>query len=809
MDLDYDETIGNPATDACLISIARDEPFWEVTQDALPWTEPADRDASRAVIPIARLESLFRSVTVADPDSLANISVVTRCLHVVWLGDALNALMRGGLEDWEPQLDAPQAMRQADLLTQLQAEADRIIQSNPDLPEFELDPPSFDTYEPLPAGSPFAWLETVDLRALTEKTGDLRAYVDLSNVLGPRALNATRTVGGNQLSAMAGGPSGGQLAALAAAYYSLDPGAGAGALFVAHRLVDFLVDVQWPTPYDVEHTKPVEYAFELAGRAKWASATKGEWPALVRNKLALALRQLPTLGKMFAGSLSNTPLLVREVARLGEVALTGDPAQRLSFWRIEEIEKKVTEQCGGMISEMARGGKDTTEIVTKVIDLLTPSTSANVAGERPPLEEGAEELAAPKRGQIRRAMGEEAYATLETKFLPTLMAPGQPDKDVSSLLSHCFNSKSLLAKAVLLHTPGMRISVYTQASDFLALVADERHHVPHYLGQCVAYDDDLEKVHEDLSTFVLHEQQYELLRTFKWEELDPLNHLVLAIGAEEAGTSMATHDRKKAYHFGDTLNKITRYMGKLFGGLGYPRDVRPEEGVTYESFMKKLGRVVETSMAMTAREADAMLRLVDEYVNEGLKEAAMQAKRTIYCCSPADRHLRAWLGKDSIVLSKIKLTLESLADVRRMRKGLKGVLTNDDPARTLPGFEVHRQGSSQADDDSKRRRPKGQKGKEPAGQSGSGASSSAPRGGGGDNLPMSARAGSMTKEARIKENPKRVFYYDDGKFSMMTRLVDWPKVCEKFGWDQAKLCGPVIMSHARNRDTNCMDAAHR
>lgn len=305
----------------------------------------------------------------------------------------------------------------------------------------------------------------------------------------------------------------------------------------------------------------------------------------MRNKLAVALRRLPTLGKIFAATLDNTPLLIREITRLGEAALEGDPAQRLAFWRIDEVEKKVTKQCGGLVNEMSKGNKPATEIVSKVIELITPSQPVNPHGERPAVEEGTEDTAAPKRGQVRRAMGEEAYATLEAKFLPKLMAPGQPDKDPLDLLSHCFNSKSLLPKAVLLHTPGMRISVYTQASDFLAFLADERHHMAHYIGQCAAYDEDLEKVHEDLTTFVLPEQQYELLRTFKWEQLDPLNHLVLAMGAEETGTIAAAHSQSKAYHFGDTLTKITRSMGKVFAALGYPKVVEPDEGVTYEAFI--------------------------------------------------------------------------------------------------------------------------------------------------------------------------------------------------------------------------------
>lgn len=144
-----------------------------------------------------------------------------------------------------------------------------------------------------------------------------------------------------------------------------------------------------------------------------------------------------------------------------------------------------------------------------------------------------------------------------------------------------------------------------------------------------------------------------------------------------------------------------------------------------------------------------------------------------------------------------------------MRTGLKGVLMGDDQARMLPGFEARGKWSeSDKDGQANRRRDKGRGGQQSTARSsnngGAGSSQDA-----GDNRPLAAKAGGMSKEARMRENTKKVFYFDDGKFSMMTRLIDWPKVCAKYGWDATRLCGPAVMSHALNRDTNCMDAAHR
>ena len=53
---------------------------------------------------------------------------------------------------------------------------------------------------------------------------------------------------------------------------------------------------------------------------------------------------------------------------------------------------------------------------------------------------------------------------------------------------------------------------------------------------------------------------------------------------------------------------------------------------------------------------------------------------------------------------------------------------------------------------------------------------------------------------------KRIFPYTDKCYSIGTVYVNWPGVCKHFGWDPAKLCGPVIMAMSDDdakREANC------
>lgn len=66
--------------------------------------------------------------------------------------------------------------------------------------------------------------------------------------------------------------------------------------------------------------------------------------------------------------------------------------------------------------------------------------------------------------------------------------------------------------------------VYTQLTDFLDLLKDERGAMRLYLGQCIGFEDDADRVAETLTTFELDETQFSfLIRSFAWENLDLLN----------------------------------------------------------------------------------------------------------------------------------------------------------------------------------------------------------------------------------------------------------------------------------------------
>lgn len=89
-----------------------------------------------------------------------------------------------------------------------------------------------------------------------------------------------------------------------------------------------------------------------------------------------------------------------------------------------------------------------------------------------------------------------------------MLEGGQPRKDLSELLSSCFAAKSVLPKAVLLASPGVRLTVYTYHSNFLALLQGERGALRLYLGQCIAYEEPTGEVPKSLEVFEFNEKEF-------------------------------------------------------------------------------------------------------------------------------------------------------------------------------------------------------------------------------------------------------------------------------------------------------------
>ncbi|KAL1508011.1 hypothetical protein AB1Y20_007609 [Prymnesium parvum] len=134
---------------------------------------------------------------------------------------------------------------------------------------------------------------------------------------------------------------------------------------------------------------------------------------------------------------------------------------------------------------------------------------------------------------------------------------------------------------------------------------------------------------------------------------------------------------------------------------------------------------------------------------------------------------------------------------------LPGVTGDEPQARTLPGF-----GKSPARHDQDSRREKGSEKVTKAGTSkAQGGSNGGVTSGSWDDDEATAQ-----REERLRSNPKKVFCYNNGQFSIKKTLFDWPGICKKFKWDPDKLCGPVTMNSTtidKNRAHNCMDSNHR
>lgn len=810
-DVDYDQDLGNPATGECPLNFAKDENFYVATENALPWRVPADGDDNRAIVAITWIEALVRKAPVEDPMKLRDIPLVSSCLHVDFLRGALECLADLGL--LEADDGDVSSVRDFHSLDELQRAADAIMAANPDETRFQVDDTTWDDLDAVDAGDAWDWLEGVSLEQLTAMEGNLHVYSEVSLALGPRSLDATRQLPTSQFHVMVGGAGGGRLLHTLQSYY-LEDSSGGGAVvpqFLAHKLDSFWVETRWPFPFDIQSSKMIDHAYDVQPRSKWQRANRITWGQLVRPKIVEALKLLSPLDDVMHEIRDNPTSLTRDIQTLGDAVLTGETSQKLVFWKLEQVNAHLNEHYAGLIEEEMRAGKGTSAIVGKLTSLMQMAREEKTKESSEPWggdSEGTDNTAAPKRGQLRRALAEASYVALELKYLPILQAVGQPNKDVQDLLSAAFAARSVLPKAVLLATPGTRQVVYTQLTDFLDLLKDERGAMRLYLGQCIAFDDDADEVPATLITFELDETQFSFLRSFAWESLDLLNGVILPLRAEDVGTTFKPHNTAELYHHGEMIDLVGETVGKLFQGLGYPRRVNKEEGLSFEDFIRKLKRMYNSTLGMATQQANAIFAMIDSYAQEAFKAAAANAKRTIFGANPADRHLGAWLLASEVVLIKIDESLKELTGIKTMKKRLPGLFGDTEEARSLPGLELPDRHRNSQD----RTHP----GKDPI-TGGDGAAGSSKgvrigRPGRASTTMETTRFHDMPKDARIRLNPKRVFYYDDGSHSMKSLLFDWKGICAKFGWDHSAVCGPVAMTLAtddKNREGDCMDPTHK
>ncbi|MGB1602452.1 MAG: hypothetical protein ACPIOQ_57515, partial [Promethearchaeia archaeon] len=267
-----EERPAGEASHACLVSVAKTSPVYRATKDVLGWEPSPSGEAARAAIPIIELEELVRSAPVADDWSTwtaaMGYGVVTTCVHVDFLqqvfdfaeGNAVLTNSAGSIITFDSKEEAWAAF-------------DTMFEEHPDEPTLTADATAWDDLEPLTAGAAvaaFQWLEDIPIMRLVMNTRNLRAYVELSRIMGPRGVDLDRTDQAEQLwfaCANDATSNGGQLGAAMQAFFKTPRAAGSGLGLLSTKVADFLTATTWEFPLAGPLPSYQDYALELPARA--------------------------------------------------------------------------------------------------------------------------------------------------------------------------------------------------------------------------------------------------------------------------------------------------------------------------------------------------------------------------------------------------------------------------------------------------------------------------------------------------------------------------------------------------------------
>ena len=312
LDAAWDEDRGGPPDSRNMISFPSAGDFYKATKRALPWSECGAHDHGRHVVAGIFIEKLFRMAPVEDPPSTFKPDhFMTKCLDVGrYLAPALELIIEEGLlrrEDEEGD-DVPVQYADAD---EMYKAADALVKELKDSPEMLVKPERLEWLNGYNNNSAreadLEWFHNLTMDQVL-RDGDLQAYVALGLAVGPRSLEAERSRPGSQFYTVVGaGGDGGQIAQAVRKYYF--PG-GQGGLtidpsFLLDKVVTFFMDTAWPAPYDQSPPQWVDYAYELAHRAMWKTATRQEWMVVVTNKMKKAIKSLPTLEMILRDQLDD------------------------------------------------------------------------------------------------------------------------------------------------------------------------------------------------------------------------------------------------------------------------------------------------------------------------------------------------------------------------------------------------------------------------------------------------------------------------------------------------------------------------
>ena len=688
-DAQWDEDRGGLPEADNLISFPSGGVFHKATEKLLPWRQCGGHDHNRHVVPSIFIEKLVRSAPVPDPPAFQPEHFMTKCLDVKYLAKALDLLIDEGLVEEEDAEGNAVPRRLADS-DALYAHADKLVKELQDAPELQCSPICLEWLHGYTnasaAEAEIRWFHDLTLDRVL-RAGDLQVYVQLGLAVGPRSLHPERTRAGSQFYTVVGaGGRGGMLAQAIRKYYfpgdqasqAMDPA------FLVERVVPFFLDTAWPAPYEQHLEQWIEYAYDLASRASWKTASRQEWMVIVTNKIVKAIRQLPMLECVFRDQLqaSAALTLARNYEALGDVVL--GTTTGLPFWRIEDVEARLQKDYQEFIESEREASQHTNEILIKLHERLKVS---NDDGQSRRQGEGGEDLG-PKPGLLAKACATQSYTNLEIKFTAQLEASTQSVEDKMEMFKECFGARTVLPKAVLLATTGFKLSVYTGASgtDFLTLLHGQRHLLGLYLMRSLAYDQVEQEVPIHMRTLTYDEKEVKKLCDFKWAELDLLNQVVLLLRGAQAGTTYAVHPLTKMYHDGDIIRLIQTAGGKLFDSIGYPSSVTAAEGWTFRGFIEHAARFQQYAIALPAEEQKTALATLDALMPRGFDAAARSARRTVFGASPADNKLRAWISADEAVVIELKDMLDGLKGHAQYRRQTLGIFAKDAPAAMLPSL---------------------------------------------------------------------------------------------------------------------------
>jgi hypothetical protein len=829
IDLGYDEDRGNTPRPDCPLSIAREEDFFTSTEHVMGYEEPEDGDAAYMIAPHISFERIVREGGVDDPKTLNATRLLPACIHVDSIADAIEALVEHGLLAVEDGEDDDET-RVFETYDELLLMCDKIIRQHPEEPRFQFDDSSFDNYEPFAAGGRGQWVNGVMMDKVTRKTGNLTLYVQMAELLGPRALAADRDGAESQFAMMVDGPDRGLLITTVKSYYYGNRASATPAAFASSKLFDFLFDTRWDFPWGIASHDPAFYTLDLPSRADKSTATRAQWPGIIRERIVSALPRLFPLDLLLGDVASQAGIIIRELQAVGDAVLPGDTAQKLVFQDIVRVRDYVAEHYTEYIQEQRGAGKGSLDLCK----LLIAHISAQ-GGVAPGLDkEGAkvpegEKFVAPKPNQIRRALVAASCVRLERTYLLELREGTSSSARTLEIIGDALHADTVLTKAVLLASSTTKVSAFTNQSEFLNLLKDCQSSMPLYIGQSLAYDEVEKEVADHMELFQFDEDQLHLLYCGRWAEMDPLNFILLALFGRDSGVEFATHNVRKLHHFTGMFEHLIKHVSKLYWSIGYPREVDESRGLTYAGFMRKLQALVQRSLAMDTLPKAKLLAFVDRCVKIGHERAAVNWSTVVYGSSPADRKLGPWLPASEPLLMEVNDMITELKGIAKFLKKTQGVLAPTQQAPMLPEWEAPLGGASSSsavvlggggvdleEEDGSTHKAKKQKkeaAKKAAEKAAAAAKAAAVAGGKDDDAKPMAGAALMklSKEERVQKNVKRVFYYDDGSYSKKTNLFDWEGICKKYGWDAKQLCGCYVMSHNEpaNRAIDCQDLDHK